>query len=355
MKKIFIGIIFSIILVLCFCNVQAESVQPESAQVKGVQAESLQVENESVTEVQNGTKEKLARSAEGITKQVTLRGNNKNSDYFSVALVLGEHETEKLSVFDQNGNNYTEHVTLSIEDPSIATIDGTGIIKAKKEGTTNIIATGKSIEETKWELRVYNKENITEFTDFSNAKFEYINNDIDGQRIRITGIKSNHDSNYFAIIGKSPTAPEIKRDEYGRLDEPKMGLNSKYSLCLGYGEDGLQAIVEDNMESTEGEEYYLYIVEQKRVDQDREYYDEDGNNVSFYCKYVVEAHKLNVKPENTGKIVNSDSTVAPGKTLPKTGIGTAIIVTISIIAVSAVGVVTYNKYDKYKQLSKFVK
>lgn len=371
MKKLFTGIILSIILTLCFYNVQAESGQVASEQA----------ENEIVAEVQNEAKEKSARSAEenGIQpyaeetiyrdiKIVGNRGNSNDSDIF-IRFILGSHETEKVKVIATNtsGQNVNNpDVEFSTEDTSIATVDNTGTIKAKKVGKTDLIVSGGG-HTTRVTIEVYP---AFKFSDFTNAKVEMVKEIevLEWQSIMIsevTNLNSNVLTNtYYGIITTNNTKPEISYKDVNNLDYETMKNKYKISSFSIKNNNTLIWSAADltSLNIPDSEEYYLWIYQETTSDDAKgSYYNENGQEIRKSGKYVLEAKKIDLKPrkvnipDGNSSGSKSDPTQAPGKTLPKTGIGTIIIAVISIIAVSAVGVVTYIKYDKYKQLSKFVK
>jgi len=133
-----------------------------------------------------------------------------------------------------------------------------------------------------------NVVNGPKFTDFSKAKYELLfdtNTDL-----KISGINPS-DTNYYFVITKDKTRPNIPISKYGGVDTEKaknidylnINENKKY-LYKTY----IDKYVELN------QDLYLWVIQDEKLDAS--YYLDENNYHTYSTKFVVEGEKL-TRPE----------------------------------------------------------
>ena len=209
-----------------------------------------------------------------------------------VNLYLNEHNSEKIvaKVYDASYKEVSNAtITWKSSDTSIVTVND-GTVTAVKPGTATITASAAGVSNT-CEVKVYA---APEFTDFSNAKYEIINDGLNSQDLKITGINlsSKSDKYYYYIITPSNSKPSIEKTKFGTLDTEKM----KDSLVLFNVNKDEKYIFNRNFERyTElNQDMYIWILEQIKLEDS--YYESKGNAIQASTKFVVEGKKL-TRPE----------------------------------------------------------
>lgn len=209
-------------------------------------------------------------------------------------------------------------VTWSSSDTSIATIDNQGKLTGLKEGRVTITA---------------------------------LNNDSAGpEETQVTGefeiIKSSDTTNYSLKISSNnnTSLPE------------SMNVNDKLQL---------KAILDSDNESTPSEDVTSDVT---WTSSDEKIVKVDNNGLltaigkgsatitatykngdeTLTAIYSVKVNASSITPVNPGK--KDDSTVAPSKTLPNTGIGITIALIGSIILITICGIAVFSKYKKLKDV-----
>lgn len=209
-------------------------------------------------------------------------------------------------------------VTWSSSDTSIATIDNQGKLTGLKEGRVTITA---------------------------------LNNDSAGpEETQVTGefeiIKSSDTTNYSLNISSNnnTSLPE------------SMNVNDKLQL---------KAILDSDNESTPSEDVTSDVT---WTSSDEKIVKVDNNGLltaigkgsatitatykngdeTLTAIYSVKVNASSITPVNPGK--KDDSTVAPSKTLPNTGIGITIALIGSIILITICGIAVFSKYKKLKDV-----
>lgn len=209
-------------------------------------------------------------------------------------------------------------VTWSSSDTSIATIDNQGKLTGLKEGRVTITA---------------------------------LNNDSAGpEETQVTGefeiIKSSDTTNYTLKISSNnnTSLPE------------SMNVNDKLQL---------KAILDSDNESTPSEDVTSDVT---WTSSDEKIVKVDNNGLltaigkgsatitatykngdeTLTAIYSVKVNASSITPVNPGK--KDDSTVAPSKTLPNTGIGITIALIGSIILITICGIAVFSKYKKLKDV-----
>lgn len=205
----------------------------------------------------------------------------------SLNLILNEYDTEKLKTTIKDGMFEIVDdaiVTWTSSDESVVTIDQKGTIKGLKAGTATITATAAGVSDT-CEVFVYNGP---EFTDFSNAKYELLFDlSVD---LKITGVTSKEDSNYYYIITSDKTKPTLPLVADGDCDDSDSKVNS-----LSFNEEKNWFYVESLDEFVElNGDLYIWIIES--VELESSYDVGEDCYISYSTKFVVEGEELK-RPE----------------------------------------------------------
>lgn len=208
-------------------------------------------------------------------------------------LVLDIHPTEQLvatlklddvEVKDAN-------VIWKSSDETVATVDNTGKIVAKKAGTATITTEFIDIGEShKIEITVYN---APEFTDMSNAKYEVFYEGTQNASLKISNLnfKENTMMNYKCIITKSPNKPDLIFESNGYVDDKK----NENCFYLDENIDGGYLFDRDITSFIElNQDLYCWVVETKKLEN--AYFSEDGEEKTYVSKIINEGYKL-TRPE----------------------------------------------------------
>lgn len=223
--------------------------------------------------------------------QITI-GANEGKSASKVNLFLGEHTTENLTakVYDRTCTTEVENatVTWTSSDSTIVKVDSkTGTITAVKPGTATITATAAGVTDT-CEVTVYEE---TEYTDFSNAKFETtLNNTI--ENLKITGITpiNNYKTNYYCIITSDNTKPTITKRTSGAIDIETLQKNNNIEYLSINTEENYMYTRAISKYAELNQDIYIWIIQQNSL-QDS-YYDNSGNYVYYATKFIVEGKKV---------------------------------------------------------------
>ncbi len=261
-------------------------------------------DNNDIASVDNGTvtgkkigKTNIKATREGKTATCEVNvvysgitiGGNQYSSVSSVNLIIGEHDTENLVAKVEDGN-FEEvsnpSVTWTSDDPNTVTVDKTtGVIKAVKQGKATITASVAGASDS-CEVIVYDSP---KFTDFSNAKYETTLN-WTTETLQIKGIKPNADdyTSYYYIVTSNNTKPNITKTEYGSIDTEKM-KNTIENFSINTDENyiytrNISKYAELN------QDLYIWILQESRLEDN--YYDENGNYISYSTKFVVDGKKI---------------------------------------------------------------
>lgn len=206
----------------------------------------------------------------------------------SLNLILNEYDTEKLKTTIKDGMQEIVDdaiVTWTSSDESVVTIDQNGTLKGLKAGTATITATAAGVSDT-CEVFVYNGP---EFTDFSNAKYELLFDlSVD---LKITGVTSKEDSNYYYIITSDKTKPTLSFTSYGALDTDVV-TEANY-LSVNTEENYIYARNLDKYVEL-NQDLYLWVIEGIKLES--YYATGESTYISYSTKFVVEGEKL-TRPE----------------------------------------------------------
>lgn len=219
----------------------------------------------------------------------------KGLEYEKSTLYLNIHPTEQLiATIKKDGEEVSNpNITWVSSNDEIATVDQTGKITAKKEGSAVITITfnfeddeSKSIE---WDVSVYNEP---KFTDLSNAKYDIILNGIDSD-IQISNIKTDSESSYYYIITPNNAKPNLNLEENKSFDYKK---NNNAGLLIkkdkGLEIDDFDKYFELN------QDLYLWVVESKKLEKPY-YVSVNGNqraSISIETRIINNGYKL-TRPE----------------------------------------------------------
>ncbi len=226
---------------------------------------------------------KVSLAASSSTDVVSIKIKSNSGSSGTIDLVLGAHETEKLTA--EALNSSVEQITGATitwesSDSTVATISSTGELKALKEGTTTITAKSGEVTKTR-DVKVHAN---TPFTDFSKAKYETTLNGTD-ETLKITGVTPYENGHfYYYFITSDKTKPEIPTRLYGGVDYDKVNqlyVNTKENyLYLNH----FEKYAELNQDS------YIWIIDDAKISNG--YNNENGDYILYKSKYLVEGQKI---------------------------------------------------------------
>lgn len=257
----------------------------------------------SVATVENGTVQGLkigtatitaTRGTETASCEVSVVysmlsiGGNEGEYVSKVNLILGEHDSEKLTakVSDNNSEKITNaSVMWKSSDTSIVTVNSTsGEIKAVKPGTATITATAAGVSDT-CEVTVYAGPT---FTDFSNAKYETMINWKE-ETLKISGINPDEDmADYYYIITFNNAKPNIVTTSNGMINIKETGdIIEDFSV----NKDNNYIYTREISKYAElNQDLFLWVLQEKKLPE--YYYNTAGNSVVYSTKFLVEGKKL---------------------------------------------------------------
>jgi len=108
-------------------------------------------------------------------------------------------------------------ITWTSNDSSIATVDDNGLVKGIKEGTAVVTAKGSEKTAT-CTITVNSKtntepsEDVGDWTDFTNAKFELKKDGNSKAIIEISNVTAKDDSSYYLFINSNNNKPNVSSD-----------------------------------------------------------------------------------------------------------------------------------------------
>lgn len=108
-------------------------------------------------------------------------------------------------------------ITWTSSENSVATVDSNGLVKGLKEGTTVITAKGSEKAAT-CTITVNSKtntepsEDVGDWTDFANAKFELKKDGNSKAIIEISNVTAKDDSSYYLFINSNNNKPNVSSD-----------------------------------------------------------------------------------------------------------------------------------------------
>ena len=227
---------------------------------------------------------KVSLAASSSTDVVSIKIKSNSGSTGTIDLVLGAHETEKLTAEALNSSveQITDAtITWKSSDSTVATISSTGELKALKEGTTTITAKSGEVTKTR-DVKVHAN---TPFTDFSKAKYETTLNGTD-ETLKITGVTPNDSKHtYYYAITLDKTKPEIPMTKYGGIDSDSDKVKYLYINKENY------LYIHDFEKYAElNQDIYIWIVED--VSLSNSYSNENGDYILHKTKYLVEGQKI---------------------------------------------------------------
>lgn len=205
-------------------------------------------------------------------------------------LILQEHESESIKAYVKDYKNETisnANITWTSSDSSVATVDNTGNLKAKKVGKTTITAKASGVENT-CEINVLA---APVYTDFSNAIYETKFENLWSETLKITSIKPDDDYNnvYYYIITPNNKKPNVKYTEHGLVDTE--GTSSIEYFNVNAKENYIYSRKFEKYEEL-NQDLYIWIIQQKYLGSENYYYNENGKSIMYSTKFVVEGKKL---------------------------------------------------------------
>lgn len=227
-----------------------------------------------------------------IAYMSAIKGNASFASSDINLILGGIHETEQLTVeCTDSSNNTITSPTLTWEssNTTVATVDSTGKVTAKKVGTSDITVTSGDFTRTKTITVIADPS--TSYADFSSATFEILQSGTIGQ-LHISNVEEDHILTY--ILSDSATTPTVTEDSYGGIDS----TNSKY-LNTNSDMNTYYSTITETAELNQ--DIYLWVLEEISFGAGIVYYDESGQMISKDWKYLVEAEKID--PLETSKML----------------------------------------------------
>ena len=225
----------------------------------------------------------VGTQTDSCTVNVIYYGSLSKKPSDAVRLVIGEYESKTVSVIvnDYNLKEVTNpKIEWKSENENIAKVDNTGKITAVNVGTTKVTAKVPGAE-TSFDVIV---TKAPEFTDFSNAKFEWSQL----VKLKISNFtNSEKHLNYYYCITKNSEKPKFEISANGGVN-----LTSNDSDWKLMEEKDISLYLEKYVELNQ--DLYFCVIEELRYNDDYSvgYKDDNGNYIKYKTGVVVSGKKL---------------------------------------------------------------